>query len=327
VEEPGKDEAEEAQGRLEELQVQPKSKRPARYVGNSERSKRQRRQKQRKAVVGTKKLTSFFAPVANGDSSNEDDEQQDNDDDSSEDEEEATLNAAWKDLQRLTDAITLLEQQRQKAAQKGESVVHSLQRSAVFVYLRLVKNGEKWQSTNTMTATAINGKGACCAKAIQNWANTFLRSGAIPVSERGKHKKLGCFLRDEDVQEEIDTYLRENKFEVRIHTPTKYINEEVLPDLDDGLSMKLFERNVIRWMKIFGHSYREATKGVYMDGHERNNVVAYRGQFLAKMVEHEKRMPMFTNDCSDVIWPNLQNGEKPLIFVTHDESIFHTFDG
>jgi hypothetical protein len=64
-----------------------------------------------------------------------------------------------------------------------------------------------------------------------------------------------------------------------------------------------------------------------MDRHERDDVVAYRGKFLAKMAEHEKRMPMFTDDCSDVIWPNLQNGEKSLIFVTHDESIFHTFDG
>ncbi len=45
VEEPGEDEAEQAQGWLEELRVQPESKQPARYVGNSKRSKRQRRQK------------------------------------------------------------------------------------------------------------------------------------------------------------------------------------------------------------------------------------------------------------------------------------------
>jgi len=75
VEEPGEDEAEQTQGRLEELWVQLKNKRPARYVGNSERLKRRRRQKQRKATVGTKKLTLFFALVANGDSSNENDEQ------------------------------------------------------------------------------------------------------------------------------------------------------------------------------------------------------------------------------------------------------------
>jgi hypothetical protein len=225
------------------------------------------------------------------------------------------------------DAIGLIEQQRQKAAQKGESVMHSLQRSAVLTYLRLVKNGKKRQLASVMTATTINGKGAYCVKVIRNWANAFLHSSAIPVSEHEKHKKLGCFFRDEDVRKKIDTYLRENKFEVRIHTLTKYINEEVLPDLDDGFFVKLSERTVIRWMKIFGHNYREATKGMYMDRNERDDVVAYRGQFLAKMVEHEKRMPTFTDDYSDVIWPNLQNGEKPLIFVTHDESIFHAFDG
>jgi len=99
------------------------------------------------------------------------------------------------------------------------------------------------------------------------------------VSEHEKHKKLRCFFQDEDVREKIDTYLRENKFEVcihiltkyineevllylrenkfevRIHTLTKYINREVLPNLDDGLFVKLSERTVIQWMKIFGHSY------------------------------------------------------------------------
>ncbi len=149
----------------------------------------------------------------------------------------------------------------------------------------------------------------------------------FPCQNAENIKKLGCFLRDENIREKIDTYLRENKFEVHIHTLTKYINEEVMPNLDDGLSVKLSERTIIQWMKIFGHSYREATKGVYMDGHERDDVVAYRGQFLTKTAKHEKRMPTFTDDYSDVVWPNLQNGEKPLIFVTHDEFIFHAFDG
>ncbi len=64
-----------------------------------------------------------------------------------------------------------------------------------------------------------------------------------------------------------------------------------------------------------------------MDGHERDNVLVYCGQFFTKMAEHKKGMPTFIDDYSDIIWPNLQNGEKPLIFVTHDESIFHVFDG
>ncbi len=72
MEEPSEEEAKQAQGRLEELRVQPESKRHARYMGNSKHSKCQRHQKQRKVVVGTKKLTSFFVSVANGDSRNGD---------------------------------------------------------------------------------------------------------------------------------------------------------------------------------------------------------------------------------------------------------------
>jgi len=73
VEEPGEDEAKQVQGRLEELQVQPESKRLARYMGNLERSKCRHCQKQRKASIGTKKLTLFFAPVPNDDNNNKDD--------------------------------------------------------------------------------------------------------------------------------------------------------------------------------------------------------------------------------------------------------------
>jgi len=41
--------------------------------GKFEMLKGRRHQKQRKATVGTKKLISFFAPVANGDINNKDD--------------------------------------------------------------------------------------------------------------------------------------------------------------------------------------------------------------------------------------------------------------
>jgi hypothetical protein len=119
VEEPGEDEAEQAQGRLEELRVQLESKRPARYVENSECSKCQRRQKQRKTAVGTKKLTSFFVPVANGDNNNEDNKQQDTDDDSSEDEEEAPYKSLWPNMGRPSQIWTkVINFDRQYLCQK-----------------------------------------------------------------------------------------------------------------------------------------------------------------------------------------------------------------
>ncbi len=52
VEEPDEDEVEQAQGRLEELRVQPESKWPARYMGNSERSKRRHRKSRGRQLLG-----------------------------------------------------------------------------------------------------------------------------------------------------------------------------------------------------------------------------------------------------------------------------------
>jgi hypothetical protein len=89
-------------------------------MGNSECSKRQCRQKQKKAAVGTKKLTSFFVHVANGDNNNEDNEQQDIDYDSSEDEEEATLyKSLWPNMGRPSQIWTkVINFDRQYLCQK-----------------------------------------------------------------------------------------------------------------------------------------------------------------------------------------------------------------
>jgi hypothetical protein len=41
-----------------------------------------------------------------------------------------------------------------------------------------------------------------------------------------------------------------------------------------------------RWLKSMGFKYKEYRKGIYVDGHERDDVVEYRKEFLAKMKEY-----------------------------------------
>jgi hypothetical protein len=40
-----------------------------------------------------------------------------------------------------------------------------------------------------------------------------------------------------------------------------------------------------RWLKRMGFEFKQYHKGIYIDGHERADVVAYRKEFLAKMNE------------------------------------------
>jgi hypothetical protein len=68
-------------------------------------------------------------------------------------------------------------------------------------------------------------------------------------------------------------------------------------------------------------------KGVYMDGHEREDVVKYRNEvFLPMMEKFEQRMIRFEGPEQKQVEPKLLPGEKVLIAEFHDESCFQQND-
>jgi len=67
-------------------------------------------------------------------------------------------------------------------------------------------------------------------------------------------------------------------------------------------------------------------KGIYMDGHERLDVVEYwLKTFLPLMVLHEKKMVQWVAKGSKLVHVDLDLGlgEKRVIAVFQDESCFH----
>jgi hypothetical protein len=81
-----------------------------------------------------------------------------------------------------------------------------------------------------------------------------------------------------------------------------------------------------RWMYHLGFHPARQGKHYYVDGHEREDVVQYRGQFLHRMVEYERRVGHWDGamEDEDYVAPQLTPGERRLIVVTHDESIFYS---
>ena len=57
---------------------------------------------------------------------------------------------------------------------------------------------------------------------------------------------------------------------------------------------------------------------MYFDGHDRDDVVQYRKDFLAKLERLDEKSVKFDN-----IVPQLEAEEKPLIWVVHDESTYY----
>ena len=80
--------------------------------------------------------------------------------------------------------------------------------------------------------------------------------------------------------------------------------------------MNIHDSTARRWLFKLGFSRIHHQKGVYFDGHDRDDVVKYRNTFLEKMGELDNKS--LTRNR-----PELGAGERPLIRVVHDESTFY----
>ncbi|CCI11631.1 unnamed protein product [Albugo candida] len=82
----------------------------------------------------------------------------------------------------------------------------------------------------------------------------------------------------------------------------------------------------MRWVKEVNLGFRVVRKGLYIDGHERADVAAYRHEFLALIEAYDHRFLVFSGENMEVMaWP--ADGVEPLILVTHDERVFSANDG
>ena len=64
-------------------------------------------------------------------------------------------------------------------------------------------------------------------------------------------------------------------------------------------------------------------KGVYYDGHERSDIVAYRKEQLNRMFKYKKYMKDFDDNMLDIILePQFKSEKKELVQVTHDKYHF-----
>ena len=89
--------------------------------------------------------------------------------------------------------------------------------------------------------------------------------------------------------------------------------------IENKYSTKIHDNSARRWLIKLGFSRLHHQKGVYFDGHDREDVVAYRHSYLTKMDELDKT----SLTCYDNTPPELEPGQRPLIRVVHDECTFY----
>jgi hypothetical protein len=193
----------------------------------------------------------------------------------------------------------------------------------------------KKKASQKTTERAADPRGAYFtsfkATCIRRWADGFIATGALPSYRQGKHIKTQSVFTDEPFQDRCRLYLRGLKDENR--TPKEFVKG--LNDPVDGLLKQIPHapaaisvKTATRWMRCLGFNIEKASKGWFSDGHERDDVVQYREEFLVKFAAYQARMSKYEGKDMDIaVSPTLAPGEKEIVVVTHDESTFYCNEG
>jgi hypothetical protein len=189
-----------------------------------------------------------------------------------------------------------------------------------------------WRKTSVLISKA-QGHGKAHARRICEWAVRFLQTDALPSHCLGQAR--WTVLSDEDIASEIKSRIVEKSKE-------GFVKAEDVVDLVASREMQvtfsekgickpsISKRTATRWLQKLDWRYQKTRNGMYIDGHEREDVVAYRCAFVERWKTFEKRFHQWDNDGRELPRPNgfplPDNGPFRLVLITHDESTFYQND-
>jgi hypothetical protein len=77
-----------------------------------------------------------------------------------------------------------------------------------------------------------------------------------------------------------------------------------------------------RWLAKLNWKFGKKMNGIYINGHEQDDVVAYRDTFVNQWAEYKLCFHIWNNGDVDTTLVHPSFNPLSLILVTHDESIF-----
>jgi len=175
-----------------------------------------------------------------------------------------------------------------------------------------------------MIVAKAHNHGVACARSIRTWILDFVQEGKLPFHSYGYTRQT--VLEDEDVVQEIQGELSQK-------SKAGFIWAQNVCDIVAGEKLQnLFLRLGVqkpfislstaqRWLAKLKWRYRKVKNGMYIDGHERDDVVAYRCTFVHRWAEYKTRFPFWDNNPH----PHPSNSHA-LVLITYDESTFFQND-
>lgn len=198
-------------------------------------------------------------------------------------------------------------------------------------FLRLYRSqGYTGWTCAANTMAKAGGKGSWLSRKLREWSITFCKDNkALPTAEYGKHNS--SVLEDEDIAGAIHLHLQSLGKWVSAKDIARYT---ATPEFQARLKVKrtITERTARRWMKRMGYRWQKEPKGMYSDGHEREDVMLYRQNvFLPRWREYEaatrwwKEDGTEDGDAKQRAFIAREDG-KIVVIWRHDESTFYAND-
>ena len=127
-------------------------------------------------------------------------------------------------------------------------------------------------------------------KTVRTWRKDFYANhGSLSESRQGKHARP-YVLDDEECRRKAREWVRLNATSKGTPNMTatmfsSWVNTKLLPhsDLPPGCPQQIAERTAVKWLHEICFHPQSHKKDVYIDGHERDDVVEYRKLFLRKL--------------------------------------------
>ena len=172
-------------------------------------------------------------------------------------------------------------------------------------------------------------------KSVRKWRKQFYsNSGEFNRDKRGG-KRLPSVLDDEDVASKATQWIRTHAYVKGepVMTSGKFctwVNSDLFPtiQLPRGYPTSITDRTARKWLHKLGFSPTHYKKGVYVDGHERPDVIEYRKLYLKKLeiLESTHLPPPLPSDGITAMSTGSHSASKKLVLIFHDESCFHSHE-
>jgi hypothetical protein len=183
-----------------------------------------------------------------------------------------------------------------------------------------------WREAS-MIVTKAQGHGTMHVCSIWTWVLNSVQEGRLPFHLYGY--TCQTVLEDKDVLQQIQEDLSEKSKASFINAQDvcDIVASEKIQDLFLWLGIhkpSISISTAHRWLAKLKWCYSKVKNGMYIDGHKRDDVMAYWQDFVNRWAEYEIQFQIWDNSGNPL--PRLSDFHPLLILVIHDELVFFQND-